>query len=203
MPRHLHRDPFRNAGADEIADSGSAEVVENPTRASSLGTRRPERHTKALDGSSRTVEDARTDDLELPLKILGDCALLFKHFAQLARHRERAPLAVLGFSRVEPDLPGAEIDLAPFERQHLAIDPPPSDVRERRRWSNGFGQMCQHRQELIALEEPDPYVVFLQKRDVRLLQQLPCLNRDATTMAAPGTSDSYKAVSVAAASYSA
>jgi hypothetical protein len=107
---------------------------------------------------------AQADDLELPLKILGDRSLLFKHFTQLVRHRERAPLPILRFSRIEPDFPGAEIDLSPLERQNLAVDPPAGDVREDCSRSNGLRKMRQHREELIALEEPNPYVVFLQKR---------------------------------------
>ena len=163
MSRHLHRNALRDAGADEIADGGSTEVVQNPTGASRLLARGPECNPEALDGLARAVEHARADDLELPLEILGDRSLLFKQFAQLTRHRERAPLPVLRLSRIEPDFPGTEIHLAPLERQYLAIDPPAGGVRESRRRSNGFGKMRQHREELIALEEADADVVFLQK----------------------------------------
>jgi hypothetical protein len=72
VSRHLHRDALRDAGSDEIADGGSAEVVQDPTRASSLHTGRSECDPEALDGPTRTVEHTRADDLELPLKILDD-----------------------------------------------------------------------------------------------------------------------------------
>jgi hypothetical protein len=75
------------------------------------------------------VEHTRADDLELPLEILRDRSLLFKHFTQLARHRERASLAVLGLSWIEPHFAGSEVDLAPLERKDLAVDPPAGDVR--------------------------------------------------------------------------
>ena len=119
------------------------------------------------------MEDARTDDLQLSLKILGDRSLLFKQFAQLARHRERASLAVLRRARIEPDFAGGEIDLSPLERQHLAVDPPAGDVRERRDGSHRLRQSRQHGHELFALEEADPDVVFLQQRNVGLLEELP------------------------------
>jgi hypothetical protein len=99
VSRHLHRHAFRNACADEIADGGSPEVVQNTTRTSSAGTGRSERDPKALDGPARAVEHMRADDLELPLKILRDRSLLFKHCAQLARHRERASLSILRQAR--------------------------------------------------------------------------------------------------------
>ena len=74
VSRHLHRDPLRDAGADEIADGGSAEVVQDATRTSSFHTGRSESDPEALDGPARTVEHTRADDLELPLVILGDCS---------------------------------------------------------------------------------------------------------------------------------
>jgi hypothetical protein len=74
------------------------------------------------------VEHGRTDDLELPLEILGYRSLPIKQFAQLTRHREPAAVAVLGLARIEPHLAGTEIHLAPLERQHLAIDSPTGDV---------------------------------------------------------------------------
>src|SRR5262249_5334667 len=127
VSRHLHRDPLRDAGADEIADGGSTEVVQTPTGASRLLARGPECNPEALDRPARAVEHTRADDLELPLEILGDRSLLFKHLTQLARHRERASLAVLGLSWIEPHCARAEIDLAPLERQDLAVDPPAGD----------------------------------------------------------------------------
>ena len=81
MPRHLHRDALGNARADEIADGGSTEVVEDTTRTSSFRTGRPKRYAEALDGPARAVKHARADDLELPLEILGDRFLLFSRYA--------------------------------------------------------------------------------------------------------------------------
>jgi hypothetical protein len=53
------------------------------------------------------------------LEILGYRSLPINQFAQLARHRERAALAVLGLPWIEPHFARAEIDLAPLERQDL------------------------------------------------------------------------------------
>src|SRR5262249_24280531 len=97
------------------------------TGASRLLARGPECNPEALDRPARAVEHTRADDLELPLAILGDRSLLFKHLTQLARHRERAPLAVLGLPWIEPHCARAEIALAPLERQDLAVDPPAGD----------------------------------------------------------------------------
>ena len=41
---------------------------------------------------------------------------------QIVRHREHAAFAVLRRVRVEPDLAGVEVDLPPFERQHLGLE---------------------------------------------------------------------------------
>jgi hypothetical protein len=177
VSRHLHRDALRDAGADEIADGRSSEVVQDATGASGLGTRRPERDPEALDGPARAVEHVRADDLELPLEIFGGRSLPFKHFTQLARHREGPSLAVLRLSRIEPHFVAAKVDLPPLQRQDLAVDPPTGDVREGGRRSNGLRQVRQHGQELFALEEADADVVFLEEPDVRLLQQFPRLDR--------------------------
>ena len=90
----------------------------------------PECDPEALDGPARAVEHARADDLELPLEILGHRSLLFKQFTQFASHREGPALAVLRFSWIEPHFAGAEIDLAPLERQDLAVDPPAGDIAD-------------------------------------------------------------------------
>src|SRR5262249_18783406 len=141
VPGHLHRHALGNPGADEIADRRSAEVVTDTTRASSLHTGRSECDPEALDGPARTVEHARTDDLELPGQILGDRSLLLKDFAQLTRHRQRAALPVLRLPRIEPHFPGIEVHLAPLERQDLVVDPPASQVGEGRSRAYGFRQM--------------------------------------------------------------
>ena len=120
--RSISRHAFGDAGANEVADGRSAEVVQDATRASSFRTGRSECDPEALDGPARTVEHARADDFELPLQILGDRSLLFKHVTQLAGHRERASLSIFGLARVEPDLASAEVHLTPLERQDLAVD---------------------------------------------------------------------------------
>ena len=109
-----------------------AEIVQDASRASSFRTGRSECGPEALDGPARTVDHTRADNLEPPLKILGNGSLLFKRFTQLSRHRERASLSVLGSPRIEPDFTSAEVHLAPLERQELAVDPPAGDVRESR-----------------------------------------------------------------------
>jgi hypothetical protein len=124
VSRHPHRDALRDASADEIADGGSAEVVQDATRASGFHICRSEGDPEAFNGSARTVEHTRADHLQLPLEILGDRSLLFKHFTQLTRHRERPSLAVLGLSGIEPDFAGAEVDLPPLKGQNLAVNPP-------------------------------------------------------------------------------
>jgi len=115
VSRHLRRDALRNAGADENADGGSAEVVQDPTGAASFDTGRSERDPEALDGSARSVEHPWADNLELPLEIRGDRSLLFKHFTQVARHWEGAALPVLGLPGIEPDFAGTEVDLPPLQ----------------------------------------------------------------------------------------
>ena len=115
MSRHLHRDSLRDAGADEITDGGSAEVVQDATRASGFRAGRPECGPEASDWSARSMEHARANDLEPPLQILGDHPLLIKEFAQLPRHRKRSSLAVLRLARIESDFTGGEVDLSPLE----------------------------------------------------------------------------------------
>jgi hypothetical protein len=78
--------------------------------------------------------------------------------------------------------------LAPLERQDFAVDPPASEVGERRRRPNRFRKLRQHRQELITLEDPDADVVFLQKRDVRLLFTLDY----STLRASTGSTDAAR-----------
>ena len=56
---------------------------------------------------------------------------VLEELLQLRRQVEDAPLAVLRRAGVEPDLADLEVDLPPLQRQHLAVDPPPGDVRER------------------------------------------------------------------------
>jgi hypothetical protein len=84
---HLHRHPLGNAGADEIADRGPAEVVQDAPGTPGCRTGRPECDAEALDRPARAVEDARANDLQLPLEILGDRSLLFKQFILTAASR--------------------------------------------------------------------------------------------------------------------
>lgn len=126
-----------------MADSGSAEVVQNSTGTSRFHTGRSEGDPEALDGSARTVEHTRADHLQLPLEILGDRLLLFKQFAQRARNRECAALSVLGLAWIEPDFAGAEVDLPPLDGQNLAVNPPAGKVGERRRRTDRFREMGQ------------------------------------------------------------
>jgi hypothetical protein len=123
VSRHLHRDALRDAGADEITDSGSAEVVQDAARASRISAGRPKGDPEALDWLSRSMKDARTDDLAPTLQFLGNRSLVIKQFAQITGHRESPPLAVLRLARIESDFAGAEVDLSPLERQDLAVDP--------------------------------------------------------------------------------
>jgi len=102
VSRHLHCDTLRNAGADEIADGGSAEVVQDPARTSSFHTRRSEGDPKAFDGAARTVEYPRADHLPLTLEILSHRSLLFKQFAEVSRHWERSTLPILSLPLIEP-----------------------------------------------------------------------------------------------------
>jgi hypothetical protein len=81
VPCHLHRHALRDAGADEIANSGSAEVVQDAARASGFGAGRTKGDPEALDWLPRPMKDAPTDDLVPPLQILSDRSLVIKQFA--------------------------------------------------------------------------------------------------------------------------
>src|SRR3954462_2324249 len=56
------------------------------------------------------------------LQVVGDGPLRLEQLTQFARHRKRATLPVLRAAWIEADFAGGEIDLAPFERQHFAVD---------------------------------------------------------------------------------
>jgi hypothetical protein len=154
VSRHLHCDPFRDTGADEIADGGSAEVVQDPTGASGVLHADRNATLKLSMGRPAPWNTRGQTTLSLPLEILGHRSLLFRQFTQFVSHRKGPALAVLRFPWIEPHFAGAEIDLAPLERQDLAVDPPAGDVGERRRRPNGFRELRQRRQELITLGEP-------------------------------------------------
>src|SRR2546425_11359864 len=55
---HLHRDPFRDAGADEVADGGTPDVVEDAARhPGGAAGRRP----RLVDAAQRLAVSARED----------------------------------------------------------------------------------------------------------------------------------------------
>ena len=124
------------------------------------------------------MKDTRTDDPAPPLQILSDRSLLIKQLPQATRHWERAPLSILRLPWIESDFAGAEIDLSPFERQDLTIDPPTRDVRESCDGPHRLRQPRQHRQKLVTLEEADADVVLVEESDVSYLEELACLDRE-------------------------
>jgi hypothetical protein len=64
-------------------------------------------------------------------------------------------------------MPALEVDLAPLQRQDLALESPTREVGERRWRPSVLGQVSAHRLELLALEESTPGVVLPGHLDVR------------------------------------
>ena len=105
-------------------------------------------------------EDVPNDHLLLPLNLVSSGTLLLQELMQLRREVEHAPLAILRRAWIEPDLSDAKIDLPPLERQHLAVDPPPGDVREGHDRPHALRQVCKHGLVLLPLEETDADIVL-------------------------------------------
>jgi hypothetical protein len=53
VPRHLHGDALRDAGADKIADSSSTEVMQDAARVSGFGAGRPKGDPEAYASKQR------------------------------------------------------------------------------------------------------------------------------------------------------
>jgi hypothetical protein len=156
VPRQLHRHALRDAGADEIADSGSPKVVEDETRASRFDAGSPKGDPEALDRLPCSMKDVRRDDLAPSLQSLRDRSLVIKQFAQVTRHREGPSLSVFRLARIESDFAGAEIDLSPLDRQDLTVNSPPRDVREVCDGTHWLWQSLKHCKKLLTLKEADP-----------------------------------------------
>src|SRR5439155_5865986 len=112
----LHRDALDDAGADEVADGGPAEIMEDAAGHPGGATRRRPGLVEAPDWRAiRAGEDVRDDAPELPFALARDRAAPLEERAQVGREREDAALAGLRGPRLEPDLAGVEGDVRPAE----------------------------------------------------------------------------------------
>src|SRR5439155_6904905 len=88
---HLHRDPLGDARADEIADGGPAEIVEDAAGHPSRATRRrPGLVETSNRRAVRAGEDVRDDASELPFALPRDRASPPEQRAKPGREREDA-----------------------------------------------------------------------------------------------------------------
>jgi hypothetical protein len=91
----------------------------------------------------------------------------FQHLPEIGRKREHTAFVVLRGGRVQPNLPGLEVDVAPFERQDFARRLPPGDVGKRGHALKVLFEVVPDALELILFEESFPDVALLQLRDIR------------------------------------
>lgn len=59
VPRHLHRNTFRNSRAHEITDRGATEVVQDTSRVSCFSASNLECNAEGLDRLARPMKDVR------------------------------------------------------------------------------------------------------------------------------------------------
>src|SRR5207245_803362 len=129
---HLHRDPFGDAGAGEVADGGTPEVVEDAARhPGGAAGRRPRLVEGAERLAVRAREDVRDEASELAFTGARDRPPPFEQRPEVGREREHAPLAGLGGARLEPDLGGVEGDVRPAETGGFGPPAPARRVEER------------------------------------------------------------------------
>src|SRR5262245_38227084 len=106
--------------------------------------------------------------------------LAIQNRLQLLGERKDAAITILRRPAVKPDGPCdalawhqlfAKIDLPPFERQNLAVDPPSGNGGEPNYRSQGRRQSIADRIKLVTFEEPGTNVSLDQHRDVRPIEQ--------------------------------
>src|SRR4029453_18662962 len=101
------------------------------------------------------MEEDMLNDHALPtLDPVSGFALGFQQLLQLRRQVEDATFEVLRCTWVQPDLTGLQVDLTPPQRQDLAVDAPTGNERKRHDGLHRRGEMLEHRQVLLPLEEP-------------------------------------------------
>src|SRR5436309_13723565 len=163
----LHRDALDDAGADEVADGGPAEIMEDAAGHPGGATRRRPGLVEAPDRRAvRAGEDMRDDAPELPFPLTRDRAAPLEERAQVGREREDAALAGLRGPRLEPDLAGVEGDVRPAEPGGFGAPAPAREVEERHEVGQVGRQPAAHRLEFLRLEEPAPRIVLAQEGDV-------------------------------------
>src|SRR5262249_8288872 len=102
---HLHRDPFGDASAEEVANGGAAAVMDTPAGHSGPATRRAPCFVEAADRLPLAArEDVRKDVTERAFTITRHHPSPLEQRAELGREWEHAALAGLRGPRVEPDL---------------------------------------------------------------------------------------------------
>src|SRR3989442_5474954 len=97
----------------------------------------------------------------------------------LRREVHEAPLVVLRRTRVQAQRPGRKVELAPFEREDLALRAPAVGVGDRRGRLEIRRQVAAHRLVLLALEEAGPRRRLLELSDHRQAEELPVLVRQS------------------------
>src|SRR5712691_12147415 len=165
MARQRHGDAFRYARSHKISDSGSSEIVWDPSRT-------PRRHPRLapllvvarlgdpLAGflAEDVAEHTPRDDAALACEIVREVELIVEDPSQFPRERKRAGLPVLRRARVEPDLASLHVDVSPFEREDLARRAPARDERKGGDPAHIARQMVLHALILLAFEKPLPDV---------------------------------------------
>jgi len=87
------------------------------------------------------VEEDVLDDHALPtLNPISRLALGLEQVLQFGRQIEDATFEVLRRAGIQSHLTRFQVDLAPLQRQDLAVDAPPGDVRKRHDRLHGPGQ---------------------------------------------------------------
>ena len=144
MSAQLHRDAFRDAAPDHVANRGAPQVVWDSARASGRKAGSLPRLVERADRlrcfcpprvSATSRENTRGSILSCPLQPQVLCMLGFEKPVKVIGQEEHPTLTVLRSARVESDFAGFQIDLTPLEGQHFADDAPARDVRELHDWA--------------------------------------------------------------------
>jgi hypothetical protein len=96
---------------------------------SGQGAGSPERDAEGPNGQAVSVKYPPAEPSVLPLQILRHHALPFKKCSQFDGHRKRATVSILCRAWIQPDFSCPEVNVPPFKRKNLTVDPP---TRERK-----------------------------------------------------------------------
>src|SRR5215831_952319 len=101
-------------------------------------------------------ENEGNDGARLSPELFHALELGGKELLELRRQVDHASIVVLRGPRIQAQRASAEIELAPLEREHLALGPPAEGIGNRDRDPEILGQMPAYRLKLLALEETLP-----------------------------------------------